>query len=147
MPERLILCGRARRTGGDSILRLDLSGRSQNITLRLEDISRKLVQNVSGPLIDLIEIAAYVYCADQAISRGGEKQRAMGADWRRAFRFVIPVRNPNHWRNPKVSEPLRATLSFLSEDEYAFEFEKAHDPLPNSGLPRVWRGQQYSVQS
>jgi 7-cyano-7-deazaguanine synthase in queuosine biosynthesis len=130
MPERLILCGRARRTGRDSILRLDLSGRLQNITLRLADISRKLLQNVSGPLIDLIEIAAYVYCADQAISRGGEAQRAMGADWRRAFRFVIPVRNPNHWNNPKVSEPLRATLSFLSEDEYVFEFEKAHDPIP-----------------
>jgi Queuosine biosynthesis protein QueC len=130
MPERLILCGRARRSGGDSILRLDLSGRLQNITLRLEDISRRLIQNVPGLLIDLIEIAAYVYCADQAISRGGEAQRAMGADWRRAFRFVIPVRNPNHWNNPKVSEPLRATLSFLSEDEYVFEFEKAQDPIP-----------------
>ena len=51
----------------------------------------------------------------------------MGADWRRNFRFVIPVRNPNHWNNRKVLEPLCSTLSFLSEDEYAFEFEKA-DP-------------------
>jgi 7-cyano-7-deazaguanine synthase in queuosine biosynthesis len=130
MPERLIMCGEVRRTGGDSILRLALSGRSQNITLRLEDISRKLIRNVPGLLIDLIEIAAYVYCADQAISRGGEVQRAMGADWRRDFRFVIPVRNPDHWNNPSVSEPLCATLSFLSEDEYAFEFEKATNPVP-----------------
>ena len=96
MPERLVLCGGAKRSGGESILRLALSGRSQNITLRLEDISRKLVRNVPGLLIDLIEIATYVYCADQAISRGGEAQRAMGADWRRDFRFVIPVRNPDH---------------------------------------------------
>ena len=129
MPDRLILCGGARRTGGDSMLRLALSGRSQNITLRLEDISRRLIQNVPGLLIDLIEIAAYVYCADQAISRGGDVQRAMGADWRRTFRFVIPVRNPDHWNDASVSEPLCAALSFLSEDEYAFEFEKATDPV------------------
>jgi 7-cyano-7-deazaguanine synthase in queuosine biosynthesis len=130
MPERLILCGEVKRTGGDSILPLALSGRSQNITLRLEDISRKLIRNVPGLLIDLVEIAAYVYCADQAISRGGETQRAMGADWRRDFRFVIPVRYPDHWSNPQVSEPLRTMLSFLSEDEYVFEFEKATNPVP-----------------
>jgi hypothetical protein len=130
MPERLVLCGGARRTGGDSILRLALSGRSQNITLRLEDISRRLIQHVPGLLVDLIEIAAYVYCADQAISRGGDVQRAMGADWRRAFRFVIPVRNPDHWNNSNVSELLCAALSFLSEDKYAFEFEKAINPVP-----------------
>src|SRR5215470_14863331 len=116
MPERLILCGGARRAGGDSILQLALSGRSQNITLRLEDISRKLVRSVPGLLIDLIEIASYVYCADQAIRRGGEVQRAMGTDWRRDFRFVIPVRNPDHWNNPDVLESLCAMLSFLSDD-------------------------------
>jgi 7-cyano-7-deazaguanine synthase in queuosine biosynthesis len=129
MPERLILCGGASRAGGDSILRLALSGRSQNITLRLEDVSKKLVRNVPAPLLDLLEIASYVYCADQAISRGGDVQRGMGADWRRHFRFIIPVRNPDHWSNPAISEPLCATLSFLSEDDYAFEFEKATNPV------------------
>jgi hypothetical protein len=54
----------------------------------------------------------------------------MGSGWRRNFRFIIPVRNPNHWSNPKVLEPLREALSFLSEDEYAFEFEKAAHPIP-----------------
>ena len=97
MPERLVLCGGAKRAGGDSTLRLALSGRSQNITLKLEDISKRLVRNVPGLLIDLVEIATYVYCADQATSRGGAAQVGMGADWRRSFRFVIPVRNPNHW--------------------------------------------------
>ena len=128
MPERLILCGEARRTSGDPILRLALSGHSQNITLRLEDISRKLVRSVPSLLIDLIEIASYVYCADQAISRGGSRQRAMGADWRREFRFIVPVRNPDHWSDPAVSDALCATLSFLSDDDYAFEFEKATNP-------------------
>ena len=74
MPERLVLCGGAMRAGADSTLRLALSGRSQNITLKLEDICKKLVRNIPGLLIDLIEIATYVYGADQAISRGGEAQ-------------------------------------------------------------------------
>lgn len=54
----------------------------------------------------------------------------MGADWRRCFRFVIPVRNPNHRNHRDVLESLCSALSFLSEDDYAFEFEKATDPVP-----------------
>ena len=129
MPERLVLCSGAKRAGGNSTLRLALSGRSQNIRLKLEDISKKMVRNVPDLLIDLIEIATYVYCADQATSRGGPAQVGMGADWRRSFRFVIPVRNPDHWNHRSVLEPLCSTLSFLSEDDYAFEFEKATNPV------------------
>ncbi len=130
MRERLVLCGGARRSSQESILRLALSGRSPNITLRLEDISKKLVSNVPSILIDLIEIASYVYCADQAISRGGELQRAVGDEWRRSLRFVIPVRNPDHWSDQAVLDALCATLSFLSEDDYTFEFEQAANPTP-----------------
>jgi hypothetical protein len=130
MVERLVLCGGAKRTGRDAILRLALDGRFQNITLKLEDISKRLVKNVPDLLIDLIEIATYVHCADQAISRGGDAQVGMGSAWRRSFRFVIRLRKPNHWNNPRVLEPLCDTLSFLSEDDYAFEFEKATDPVP-----------------
>jgi Queuosine biosynthesis protein QueC len=129
MHERLVLCGSVKQTGGDSILRLALDGRAQNITLKLEDIGKRLVKNVPDLLIDLVEIATYVFCADQATSRGGNAQVGMGSAWRRDFRFVIPVRNPNHWNNRKVLEPLCETLGFLSEDDYAFEFEKATTPV------------------
>jgi hypothetical protein len=74
MAERLVLCGVAKRAGTESILRLALDGRSQNVMLKLEDISKRLVRNVPDLLIDLIEIASYVYCADQATSRGGDAQ-------------------------------------------------------------------------
>jgi hypothetical protein len=130
MPERLVLCGGTKRTGVDSALDLDLSGRSQNVVLKLEDISKRLVKNVPDLLVDLVEIASYVYCADQASSRGGDAQIGMGSDWRRSFRFVIPVRNPDHWSDQRVLEPLCDSLSFLSDDNYAFEFEKATDPAP-----------------
>ncbi|MGH6812695.1 MAG: hypothetical protein ACREDM_10230 [Methylocella sp.] len=61
MPDRLVLCGGANRARGDSALRLALSGRAQNITLKLEDISKKMVRNVPDLVVDLIEIAPYAY--------------------------------------------------------------------------------------
>jgi hypothetical protein len=130
MPEHLVLCGDVKHAGGQPALRLALRGSSANITLKIEDISKKLVRIIPGLLIDLIEIATYVFCADQAISRGGEAQQGMGADWRREFRFVIPVRNPGNWNRRGVSEALCSTLSFLSDDNYTFEFEKAAHPVP-----------------
>src|SRR5436853_99100 len=43
MSERLVLCGGAKRTGRESVSRLALDGPSQNITFKLEDISKRLV--------------------------------------------------------------------------------------------------------
>jgi hypothetical protein len=111
-------------------MRLALTGTRQNASLKLEDVGRMMVANVPDLLVDLVEIATYVYCADQATSRGGDAQRGMGADWRRDFRFIIPVRNPDHWGSREVLEQLRSTLWFLSEDEYQFQFEKAANPVP-----------------
>ena len=124
MVERLVLCGgsagKARR--GDKILRLQAHGPDRNIKLNLDDLSRKLAANVPEVLTDLLEIATYVYAADGATSRGGLTMRAMGADWHRSFRFVIPVRNPDLWSSPPIQELLTDTLGFLSDDTYQFEF-------------------------
>jgi len=128
MLERLVICGGGKRANAESALHLALDGRAQNITLRLEDVSKRLVANVPDLLIDLVEIATYVYCADQATGRGGEAQAGMGSDWRRSFRFIIPVRRPDHWNHPKVLGALCDAVSFLSEDDYEFEFVKATDP-------------------
>jgi len=125
MAETLVLCGGVKRPGSDSALQIALEGRSRNITLKLEDLSKRLVKNVPDLLIDLIEIATFVYCADQTTSRGGECQSGMGVDWRREFRFVIPVRNLEYWAQETTIEALCDALSFLSDDEYVFEFEKA----------------------
>ena len=109
-------------------MQLALEGQSRNITLKLEDISKRLVTNVPQLLIDLIEIATYVYCADQETSRGGQSQTGMGSGWRRRFRFVIPVRNAEHWSQASIIGLLCDALSFLSDDDYEFEFEKAMKP-------------------
>jgi hypothetical protein len=86
------------------------------------------VTNLPDVLIDLLELAAYVYCADGMVRRGGSMMAQMGRDWRRKFRFVIPVRLPELWSSEVVSQTLAETLGFLSDDFYQFEFEPLRDP-------------------
>jgi hypothetical protein len=73
-------------------------------------------------LVDLLEVASYVYAADSAITRGGRIDAQMGARWRRTLRFVIPVRCADVWKSSPVASALVDTLNFLSEDNYTFEF-------------------------
>jgi hypothetical protein len=110
------------------IHRLDVSGSAPNVQLRISDIRRALVTNVPDVLTDLLEVAAYIYCADGAVRRGGVKMGQLGKDWRRRFRFIIPVRQPNLWSSTLVSSLLIDTLSFLSDDFYSFEFEQLREP-------------------
>ena len=132
MIERLVICGGAAacppRSGKP--LRLDLTGPNHNVKLRVRDISKRMVAHVPDLLTDLLEVAAYGYSADWATTRGGPVSRGMGKDWRRRFRFVIPVRKPELWSSPPVVEALCETLRFLTEDEYRFEFQQHEGPPP-----------------
>jgi hypothetical protein len=91
-----------------------------------------MVANIHPVLVDLLEIATYVYCADQATTRGGDTSKDYGARWRRHFQFHIPVREPDLWSSKAVLATLRDTLEFLSDDEYEFTFEKLPEPPPVS---------------
>ena len=132
MAERLVLCGGSSAPGSraENMLRLDLTGPGRNVELRLHDISKRMLTNLPDLVIDLLELAAYVYSADWATSRGGEVSRGMGAEWRRRFRFVIPVRRPELWSSPPVLDALSETLGFLTDDEYQFEFEEHRGSPP-----------------
>jgi hypothetical protein len=46
-PERLVLCGGARRPD-EQVLRLATTGQSKNIMLRLEDIGKRLIKPIPG---------------------------------------------------------------------------------------------------
>lgn len=122
--ETAILCGESRPPKGveeRDAVRLDLNS---NVVLKVSDIRKVMVANVSPVMLDLLEIATYVYCADQATTRGGGTSREYGENWRRRFRFHIPVREPDHWRSKGVLAALGRALGFLSEDEYTFSFTK-----------------------
>ncbi len=140
MPDQNVLCGVvAKSASRQAGLHIDLNavpGSSGKVNLKIDQISRRLAADIPDVLTDLLELAAYVYCADQFTSRGTTQMTAMGATWRRRFRFKIPVRQPHVWNEAKVKEALCQTLGFLTEDEFEFEFIASDNPAPlQSYLP------------
>lgn len=128
---RLILCGGLSKPRGspqEKPIHLDLWGDNRNVDLKIKDISQRLTANIPSRLADLLEVAAYVYAADQATTRGGDGARNLGANWRRNFEFHIPVREPDAWSSQPVVDALTETLGFLSEDEYEFKFHRLGNP-------------------
>jgi hypothetical protein len=131
--ESFILCGGVATPAGVSetdAVRLNFDGPNANAQLKLENISKAMVANLPPELIDLLEIAAYVYCGDQATTRGGNSVKDFGATWRRKFRFHIPVRKLALWSSEEVQTALRETIGFLSDDEYEFQFYQSKRPPP-----------------
>src|SRR5947209_1560938 len=82
-----------------------------------------MTANVPAILQDLIELAAYVYCGDQAVKRGDAEITGSGKDWRRSFTFFVPVRHPGLWSSSAVVDALKDALHFVTDDDYTFAFE------------------------
>lgn len=136
-PELVILCNEAAagRSKAGHAVKLRTAGRHRNVRLKLDEVGRQFGRNTSPQLIDLVEIAALVYVADQIQHRGAHDVETMGANWRRRFRFEVPVRVPSLWQSADVTEALVHLLSFLSEDEYEFAFSQyQHPPTLDSYL-------------
>src|SRR5262245_50195003 len=125
--ERVILCGpvpQGNLPARDSDpLRLRLWEPGRNVHLAVEDVRRAMFGDVPAPFLDLIDLAAFVYAADQAVPRGSPEDWGFGAGWRRRLFFRVAVRDPALWNSPRVAGRLVSALSFLSEDEYHFQFE------------------------
>jgi 7-cyano-7-deazaguanine synthase in queuosine biosynthesis len=103
------------------------SGRDE-VHVAIDHITRRTCAALPPIAADLIEVAAYVYAADQAVSRGGDATFDYGDRWRRHFRFEIAVRCPDVWSRPEVTEVLTETLGFLSGDDFEFAFARHPDP-------------------
>jgi 7-cyano-7-deazaguanine synthase in queuosine biosynthesis len=128
--KKYVLCGNTSAKGisddPKNDIRLRLSGvqGEGNITLRIEDIHSKMFSSVPTKFHDLLEIATYVYSADQVIVRGADDVDSFGDGWRCDLHFVVPVRNPDFWNSAEVKDKLTSTLGFLSDDNYEFTFVK-----------------------
>ena len=132
--ERSILCG---QVSSDALpfeqkkpLHFHLWGPQENVSLYISDIRSQLLKDINPSFHDLVEIATYVYCADQAITRGSDGVDNFGENWRRRLFFRIAVRNPDLWNSSPLKGQLIETLSFLSEDEYHFDFVKLKKQPP-----------------
>ena len=130
MADHLFLCGLslAQRADYDGGTRLIVNGPEANILLKVEDIRRKYLADLPDALTDFLEIATYVFAADNTVSRGGPAFRNMGEDWRRSFLLVIAVREPAHWTAPDVLHALCGLLGFISDDSWQFKFVPRQDP-------------------
>lgn len=132
--EHLILCGGARLSSRQrawkDAKRIDLHirGADSNCNLRISDLTEHLTANLSPLEQDLIDIATYVYCADQAARRGGTKQIDYGETWYRDFRFEIPVARRDFWTSEPVHSDLCRCLNDLSGDNFDFAFCDLSEP-------------------
>jgi hypothetical protein len=128
----MVLCGElAGRSAPGSVLRLNIhggSGDEHKLDLALEDITAPMAANLSPQMIDLLEIATYVFSADQYVRREGRQMPGMGKNWRRTFVFIIPVRVLGFWGRTEVQELLTDTLSFLTDDAFSFDFRPMANP-------------------
>jgi len=113
-------------------LRLDYRADKQpNVRIELPSFVEQLL-HVPPRLLDLLEIAAYVYCADRWSHRGGKFAVEYQA-WSRDFFFHVKVRDFDFWSQPETRQKLNATLSFLSGDRtFEFEFQPGHETPPTS---------------
>lgn len=83
-------------------------------------------------ILDLLEIAAYVFAADRWTTRGPKDALEFRA-WMRSMQFVIRVREVEFWNRPVVKNKLVEALVFMTGDrEYDFEFLPGHSTPPTS---------------
>ena len=125
---RLFLCSGVDVPPDDPIrqnrysIELSHYGNSPNVNVRLEDVAKVLQKHLTPRLVDLLEIAAYVYAADCSTSREGWTKSTVTENWERDFTFVIPVRDHAFWSQNEVSKFLVDALQFLSSDKFKFDF-------------------------
>jgi hypothetical protein len=132
---RLFLCSDAKIAPSDSLaagrqrIDLDSIGKKANVHIRFENVAKVFHQHLSPRLVDLLEIASYVYSADCATSRGKAWTDEDSTEpWGRDLAFVIPVREPDFWNSSEVTDLIIDVLTFLSNDKYSFTFVRLeHD--------------------
>jgi hypothetical protein len=129
---RVVLCNGATRDDKSLAperswveLKLDASGNNKNVNLRIEDLTKVAVGRLPDRIHDLLEIAAYVFSADCAVSRGtGWVEQNSKEAWERKFHFAIAVRDLSFWQQVEVQDKLKALLNFIADDDFSFSFEK-----------------------
>ena len=126
---RLFICSGAQIAPDDPLaagrrhVELDSIGNRHNVNIRLENVAKVFGRHLSPRLVDLLEIASYVFSGDCATNRGKQWSDDKSTEpWSRDFAFVIPVRDFTFWSSEKIKSQLTEVLNFLSDDRYSFNF-------------------------
>ena len=79
-------------------------------------------ESIHKRILDLLQIAAYVFCADRMAHRG-ERNSLNNDGWARTFEFNIPVYDVEFWNNENTKKALSTALQFMTGDrKYTFIF-------------------------
>jgi REase_DpnII-MboI/Queuosine biosynthesis protein QueC len=102
-----------------------------NVRISLPDFVRG-VYHLPDRILDLLEIASYVFAADRMTSRG-RRAALEYSSWSRSLHFAIKVRDIDFWSQEQVQGKLGNALSFVTGDKsYRFTFEGGHSTPPTS---------------
>ena len=108
-----------------NLLNRPLNGIEANITIRYE----KFVidpESLSPRILDLLQLAAHIFCADRLINRG-ERKSVNNESWARTIEFHMPVIDIEFWSDAALQTALSECLQFMTGDrKYSFVFTKAN---------------------
>lgn len=117
------------------ILSYENNDPNKSVNLKLPKFIQQ-IYHLPDRILDLLEIAAYVFAADRWMLRG-EKDAVEFHSWMRSMHLVIRVRESNFWNRPEVKEKLSSALVFMTGDkEYTFDFISGHSTGPTSLFDR-----------
>jgi 7-cyano-7-deazaguanine synthase in queuosine biosynthesis len=100
------------------------------------------INSLPDRIVDLLEIASYVYAADRSVFRG-KRDSVDNESWSRSFEFHIPVRDFDFWDNEKIKTLLSSALIFMTGDrQFNFVFEK-YKNLPALSIQALLFTEEY----
>jgi hypothetical protein len=106
-----------------NLLNQEINNIMPNVTIRYDKFVRD-PENLPARIIDLLQIAAFIFCADRLINRGSRDSINNGS-WARDFTFHIPVLDIDFWQNVRIQRALSDALEFMTGDRrYTFIFQK-----------------------
>lgn len=124
-----ILCGELCQSNSCTreivnLLNYDNGGIASNVSTKFEKFVDR-PQELPDKIIDLLQIASYVFCADRRAYRGARNSLS-NESWGRFLYFEIPVNDIVFWSSDRVINALENALTFMTGDrQYHFTFVKA----------------------
>lgn len=83
-----------------NLINYKINGFDPNVTIGYAEFVNE-PQNLPDRVLDLLQIAAMVFCADRMVRRG-ERDSISNQAWARSFQFHISVLDFDFWNKPEV---------------------------------------------
>lgn len=90
--------------------------------IQREGFPELLFRNLPPLFADWLDIALFAYLSDRASLRRSKGRPDYPDQWGRSIRLRVPVRDASIWNRPRVRESLTTLLSWMTDDEWEFEF-------------------------